>query len=99
MSDLRKAAEMALEMFDWLERRSMYQDLQMKDTHEALRQALAQPEQEAFTLDRGCWDRGCCAYDTRDGDGVIVYVDAVNISQECVDKTTKHKHEEKNYAD
>jgi hypothetical protein len=46
MSDLRKAAERALEMFDWLERRSMYQDLQMKETHEALRQALAQPEQE-----------------------------------------------------
>jgi FAD/FMN-containing dehydrogenase len=55
--------------------------------------ALAQPEQEAFTLDRGCWERGCCAYDTRDGDGVIVYVDAVNMSQERVDETEKREHE------
>jgi hypothetical protein len=31
-----------------------------------------QPEQEAFTLDRGCWERGCVAYDERDGDGVTV---------------------------
>ena len=29
-------------------------------------------EQEAFTLDRGCWERGCCAYDERDGDGVTI---------------------------
>jgi hypothetical protein len=60
---------------------------------------LAQTEQEAFTLDRGCWERGCCAYDERDGDGVIVYVDPVNMSQELVDETAKHKHEEKNHAD
>jgi hypothetical protein len=81
----------------------------LHEENEALRQALAesansttdfvepktpvQQEQEAFTLDRGCWERGCCAYDTRDGDGVIVYVDAVNMSQECVDETAKHKHE------
>jgi hypothetical protein len=45
-----------------------------------------QPEQEAFTLDRGCWERGCMAYDWRDGDGV-------NISAERVDETAKHKHE------
>jgi hypothetical protein len=61
--------------------------------------ALAQTEQEAFTLDRGCWERGCCAYDTRDGDGVIVYVDPVNMSQERIDETAKRKHEEKNHAD
>jgi hypothetical protein len=45
-----------------------------------------QPEQEAFTLDRGCWERGCMAYDWRDGDGV-------NISAGRVDETAKHKHE------
>jgi hypothetical protein len=45
-----------------------------------------QPEQEAFTLDRGCWERGCMAYDWRDGDGV-------NISAGRVDETVKHKHE------
>jgi hypothetical protein len=55
--------------------------------------ALAQTEQEAFTLDRGCWERGCCAYDTRDGDGVIVYVDPVNMSQERVDETEKREQE------
>ena len=49
---------------------------------------------EAFNLDRGCWERGCMAYDTRDCDeGVTVYVDAVNISQERVDETVKREHE------
>jgi hypothetical protein len=37
-------------------------------------------------LDRGCFERGCMAYDWRDGDGV-------NISQERVDETAKCKHE------
>jgi hypothetical protein len=63
------------------------------DLLEEAAEALAQPEQEAFTLDRGCWERGCCAYDTRDGDGVIVYVDPVNMSQERVDETAKCKQE------
>jgi hypothetical protein len=69
MTNLREAAEMALEALEesWEEHEAI----------DALRQALAQPEQEAFTLDRGCWERGCTAYDTRDGDGVIVYVDPV----------------------
>ena len=54
-----------------------------------LKNILARPEQEpvkepfnskagvkeAFNLDRGCWERGCMAYDTRDCDeGVTVYV-------------------------
>jgi len=39
---------------------------------EALRQALAQPEKETLTLDRGCWERGCVTYDERDGDGVTI---------------------------
>ena len=29
---------------------------------------------EAFALDRGCWERGCVAYDERDGDGVTVSI-------------------------
>ena len=49
---------------------------------------------EAFNLDRGCWERGCMAYDTRDCDeGVTVYVDTVNMSQEHVDETAKREHE------
>lgn len=28
--------------------------------------------EEAFTLDRGCYERGCVAFDERDGDGVIM---------------------------
>lgn len=40
----------------------------------------------AFVLDRGCWERGCVAYDERD-------VDAVNISAERVDETAKREHE------
>jgi hypothetical protein len=51
-----------------------------------LRKALAQSEKETFTLDRGCWERGCMAHDERDGDGV-------NISAERVDETAKRKHE------
>jgi len=41
---------------------------------------------KAFVLDRGCWERGCVAYDERDGDGV-------NISAERVDETAKCKRE------
>ena len=28
---------------------------------------------ETLTLDRGCYERGCAAYDERDGDGVTIY--------------------------
>jgi hypothetical protein len=117
MSNLRKAAEMALEAFALFDKamQDPHSDDGWKCLHisngatQALRQALAesansttnfvepkapvQQEQEAFTLDRGCWERGCCAYDTRDGDGVIVYVDAVNMSQERVDETAECEHE------
>jgi hypothetical protein len=58
----------------------------IKDGKTHFTKALAEPEQEAFTLDRGCWERGCCAYDWRDGDGV-------NISAGRVDEIAKHKHE------
>ena len=39
-----------------------------------LRKALAQSEKETLTLDRGCRERGCIAYDERDGDGVTVSI-------------------------
>ena len=80
MTDLRKAAEMALEMFDWLERRSMYQDLQMKETHEALRQALAEQEPWVKTYSGG-------------KPNYCTPVDAVNMSQDRVDETAKREHE------
>jgi hypothetical protein len=69
-------------------------------TREALRQALddkpavksyaggkpnyCTPE-ETFTLDRGCYERGCVAYDERDGDGV-------NILGKRVDEMAKGGH-------
>ena len=34
--------------------------------------ALAQPKQEPFIVDRGCWERGCMAYDCRDADAVTI---------------------------
>lgn len=73
----------------------------MQEEIDELRKALAQQEQEAFKLDRGCWERGCMAYDTRDCDeGVTVYVDNVYMSEERVHKTEKsiHEPEEKNHA-
>jgi hypothetical protein len=48
--------------------------------------------EETFTLDRGCYERGCVAYDERDGDGV-------NISAERVDETAKGEHEPIGYID
>jgi hypothetical protein len=37
-------------------------------THEVTHEVTG----EAFVLDRGCWERGCVAYDERDGDGVTI---------------------------
>ena len=80
MNDLRKAAEMALEALqdtcDHLPSRSGV-EREVDDAITALQVALVHSEQEAFTLDRGCYERGCVAFDERDGDGVIVYVDPV----------------------
>jgi hypothetical protein len=120
MTDLRKAAEMALEVMEYNRAKGTPN---MGAAIEALRQALAmerfsevnqeieeaikkgtkawadvpdatkwvdelrgEPEQESFIVDRGCWERGCMAYDWRDGD-------AVNIRQERVDETAKREHE------
>jgi hypothetical protein len=81
MTDLRKAAEMALGALENLDVGDSYKT---HNAASALRQALAQAEKETLTLDRGCWERGCVAYDERDGDGV-------NISAERVDETAKCK--------
>ena len=76
MSDLRKAAEMALEALEQTPTVNKLFDSEsyekQKDAIDALRQALAQPEQESFIVDRGCWEHGCMAHDERDGDGVII---------------------------
>jgi hypothetical protein len=86
---LRLAAEMALET---LEETCGYLPVksgvgrEVDDAMTTLRQALTQPEQKPFIVDRGCWERGCMAYDWRDGDGV-------NISSERVDETAKCKQE------
>ena len=42
--------------------------------------------EESFTLDRGCYERGCVALDERDGDGVIML-------GKRVDETAKSEHE------
>jgi len=87
MTDLRKAAEMALEVFDGpVLKDATEHAMRLRKACDLLRQALAQPEQEPFIVDRGCWERGCMAYDWRDGD-------AVNMSQERVDETAKCEHD------
>jgi hypothetical protein len=45
-----------------------------------------EPPEETFILDRGCYERGCVAYDERDGDGVYM-------SEKRVQKTDKSIHE------
>jgi hypothetical protein len=45
-----------------------------------------EPPEETFILDRGCYERGCVAYDERDGDGV-------NILGKRVNETVKSEHE------
>lgn len=47
----REALEKALVIFDWLERRSIYQDAQVKDAHDAVRAALAEPSVEQELLE------------------------------------------------
>ena len=93
---LRKAAEMALEALERLDRwLALRYGNELtppeREVVKALRQALAQPEQEPFILDRGCWERGCVAYDERDGDGV-------NILADRVDETVKNRHEPYGYV-
>ena len=41
----RELMQMVLRVFDWLESRTIYQDGEIKETHKALRDRLAQPKQ------------------------------------------------------
>jgi len=95
-SGLLSAVEAAIESGDWKVDGACDPHVEII----RLKNILARPEQEpvkepfnsktgvkeAFNLDRGCWERGCVAYDERDGDGV-------NISAERVDETAKREHE------
>ena len=49
----RELMQMALAVFDWLESRTIYQDGQIKETHQALRDRLAQPEQNVSYTGNG----------------------------------------------
>ena len=94
MTDLRKAAEMALDALD------AYSWEQVDAARTALRQALAQPEQEPVAwvdvTDEGKWSVRFSVPIKSLPDGTRFYtapVDAVNIRQECVDETAKGEHE------
>jgi hypothetical protein len=50
---LREAAQAALSIFDWLERRSIYQDAEMATVHTSLRAALSTPVAEPATSQDG----------------------------------------------
>lgn len=88
MTDLRKAAEMALEFVEWF----ASDDHSIRPKHkapkiaEALRQALAQEEKppvKSYCVGKPNY---CTPEVTPD-------VDAVNMSQERVDETAKREHE------
>ena len=78
MTDLRKAAEMALDYI----RREGWINPQGKEVFIALSQALAQPEQDTQTYFDGIPETKYTAP-----------VDAVNMNQERVDETEKREHE------
>ncbi len=103
MTDLRKAAEMALGA---LERYAFTEGIAIQ----ALRQALAQPETEpVYAFRRKGLDEFCTCdkrrYDELAGkpdlfEVTVFYtapVDAVNMSQERVDETVKREHEPYGY--
>lgn len=43
-----------------------------------------EPPEETFILDRGCYERGCVAYDERDGDGVYMSGKRVHKSDKSI---------------
>jgi hypothetical protein len=49
---------------------------------------------DSVLIDKACWERGCPCHDV--GDEAVEVVRASDMSQERVDETTKHRHEEKN---
>ena len=87
MTDLRKAAEMALEALETLDVGDSYKT---HNAASALRQALAQEEKPP--VKSYCWGKPnyCTPEVTPD-------VDAVNMSQERVDETAKREHEPYGY--
>jgi hypothetical protein len=91
MTDLRKAAEMALEFVSWFT--SDYHSIRpmhkAQEIAEALRQALAQEEKSPVKSNCGGKPNYCTPEVTPD-------VNAVNMSQERVNETAKREHEEKN---
>jgi len=96
MTDLRKAAEMALEYFE--------DAYGLEDTEvaikEALRQALAHKALDRMVAENerlGLYEDGPAVKTYCGGKpNYCTPVDAVSISQECVDKKAKREHEEKN---
>ena len=97
MTDLRKAAEMALEALELSHPRFGLATEKYKQAIQALRQALAQDALRKLAE----IDHELGLYE--DGPAVKTYcggkpnyctpVDAVNMSQECVDETAKGEHE------
>ena len=100
MTDLRKAAEMALEalMQKGEHHPKVYQ------TAEALRQALAQPEQKydyRIKYDRPCYKclSNFCPGNCKESEHLTQPVDTVNMTQQRVDETAKRGHEPVGYID
>ena len=56
--------------YQWMHRRENVVD--MTRIYEQDINKLEEDKKETLTLDRGCWERGCCAHDERDGDGVTI---------------------------
>ena len=73
MSNLRQAAQQALEALEHEARTG--NDDAYRAEREALRAALAEPEQEPFmVVAPECAERGCMAHDDRvDGSGVVLH--------------------------
>jgi hypothetical protein len=102
MTDLRKAAEMALEFVEWFasDDHSVRPQHKAPEVVEALRQALAQPEQEPVgyvTIETiSSWAKvPSIKWFKKPTEGPLYTapVDAVNISQERVDETAKREQE------
>jgi hypothetical protein len=100
MSDLRKAAEMALDALD-MYREHDAENIGLADAaYEELRQALAQPEQEPVgyvTIETiSSWAKvPSIKWFKKPTEGPLYTapVDAVNMSQERVNETAKREHE------
>ena len=95
MTDLRKAAEMALEAM--LDIPMAERPKAQVKAIQALRQALAQEEKPPVKTYCGGKPNYCTPEVTPEVTGEVTGdVDAINISAERVDETAKREHEEKN---